>query len=85
MQTYPKDYQNNKNENPVATFSNTSSQATTNNNTRTRTLANKIRIAAFAVAEDNSKIIDADALANGYIKVKLMLLMRLILYQDVLG
>ena len=41
-----KDYQNNKNENPVATFSNTSSQATTNNNTRTRTLANKIRIAA---------------------------------------
>ena len=40
-----KDYQNNKNENPVATFSNTSSQATTNNNTRTRTLANKIRIA----------------------------------------
>ncbi|TJX86478.1 YSIRK-type signal peptide-containing protein, partial [Staphylococcus haemolyticus] len=63
-----KDYQNNKNENPVATFSNTSSQATTNNNTRTRTLANKIRIAAAAVAEDNSKIIDADALANGYIK-----------------
>ncbi|WP_390894808.1 Rib/alpha-like domain-containing protein, partial [Staphylococcus haemolyticus] len=63
-----KDYQNNKNENPVATFSNTSSQATTNNNTRTRTLAHKIRIAAAAVAEDNSRIIDADAIANGYIK-----------------
>ena len=50
MQTLiQKDYQNNKNENPVATFSNTSSQATTNNNTRTRTLANKIRIAAAVV------------------------------------
>ena len=78
-----KDYQNNKNENPVATFSNTSSQATTNNNTRTRTLANKIRIAARS--EDNSKIIDADALANGYIKSQTDATNALILYQDVLG